>query len=250
MNRDLNKELFRSRKMKQVNHLKSKTQLRTSRVCPSGSHSGPTKRQVRIALIDTDQDFYFGLKKEFEKRHSNWILDYYLDIDEALQRITVTLPRAVLIDIAIDGARGSDYIRRLGVLIPNLPIVVVTTSSEARGILRAFMAGARGYIVKPIPVKNLVSATRDAARGIAVMCSRATKALIRGLNEVGAQASHTVLSPREHEIISLILARNSDKDIAKVLHITPGTVHVHLANMFKKLRAHNRNEAVTRFLGL
>src|SRR5258708_6689722 len=153
-------------------------------------------------------------------------------------------------DICQPAFSGPDFIRRLRSLFPGLPVVVYTACPDVQCLLPALMAGACGYLMKPMPIGDLMRALADVAQGWPTLCRRAEKLLIQSLQTVGARNPASSLSPREVQIMSCLLGSFSDKEIVRALGIETGTAHVHVTNLFKKLDAHNRAEAVEKFLAL
>ena len=127
-----------------------------------------------------------------------------------------------------------ERIQRLHHLAPGVPVVIVTTDSEAHGVFLAVSAGVCGYLVTPVRPATLARALADAARGLPTLCQKVQRTLLTGIQAAGAGVP-APLTAREQQILDLLFQNLRDKEIAEILRIAPGTVHVHLANLFLKL---------------
>jgi two-component system uhpT operon response regulator UhpA len=114
----------------------------------------------------------------------------------------------------------------------------------------SLMAGVSGYLIKPVSVQELHRAIMTVSVGCPVLCAEAQKAIVHCLYGAGRHIGVKFLTSREQQIMVHMFRYPSDKELAEVLGISPGTVHVHLARLFKKLGVHTRQEALRAFLDL
>jgi DNA-binding NarL/FixJ family response regulator len=112
------------------------------------------------------------------------------------------------------------------------------------------MAGAIGYLIKPTMTDDLAHALADAMDGHAAMCAEAERKLLECLWRAGSGSAFEVLTRREREIMSQLIANSSDKELAERCRIAPNTVHVHLVRIFRKLGVHSREQALNKFLSV
>lgn len=115
-------------------------------------------------------------------------------------------------------------------------------------VILAVMAGAHGYRIKPQPTQEVATAVLRVVSGETVFCSKAQGNLAFAIRQMNLSASPRVLSPREMEILTCVSHGMYQKEIADILRIERGTVHAHLARIYKKLNVHSADEAAKMFL--
>lgn len=167
-------------------------------------------------------------------------------IDEA-GRLT---PDVVLLDVRMPVMDG---VSAATALASRVPVLMLTYSDEAEIITAAIRAGARGYLVHgEFTPDELVRAIRDVHAGGSVVSSRATSVLFDALRTTPARERRNSfdLTEREREVMELIVAGRSNREIADTLVVSYKTVKNHVNRIFAKLDVHTRTEAVAAWLGL
>ncbi len=126
--------------------------------------------------------------------------------------------------------------------LPNPPHVLVVTNYDTDAdILSAVEAGASGYLLKDTPPVELLSAVRAAASGDSVLSPAIASKLMTRVRK-----PETSLSPREIEVLKLVAAGRSNREIGKELFLSETTVKSHLVHIFGKLGVKSRTSAVAR----
>jgi DNA-binding NarL/FixJ family response regulator len=215
-------------------------------------HKGRVFREhtpVRIALVDDDQSVHQAMHCAFKELARDWRLESYMDGYEALHQICSSPPNAILMDIVMPGISGIECTSKLKVLYPKIPIVMHSARNDSDAVINSMMAGACGYLTKPVSAVKILLALKKAINGSMVLTQIAEKAMLDGLHSLGRNTAATRLSHREQEIMKCVCHRQSNKEIAENLGISSATVHAHLSRIFKKLGAHSRTEAIRRYLG-
>jgi len=111
------------------------------------------------------------------------------------------------------------------------------------------MAGADGFLIKPVTAEELARAVNAAVQQRPTLCPEAEKAVMSYLRRMGASLSSRGLTRREQEIVCCLAEHLTDKEIGQRLGIAPNTVHVHLGRLLRKSGAHCRQQLVAEFLG-
>ena len=146
-----------------------------------------------------------------------------------------------IIDLQLPDGSGDDLIETALTLVPDLKILILTSFGGEDTIRRCIERGAKGYLTKDALRRQLVSAVRRVARG---------ERVIEG--DVGAKLAQSMmqdrLTPREVDVLREMALGQSNKQIARALGISAGTVKVHVAHVIQKLEATDRTEAVMRAL--
>jgi DNA-binding NarL/FixJ family response regulator len=157
---------------------------------------------------------------------------------EAIQRFREHAPDVTLMDLRLPDMGGIDAMMAIRAEFPEARIIILTTFSGDVEIQRAFEAGARAYVLKSMPPKELVEVIRQVHAGKK-----------RILPEIAAHLaehySDETLTGREIEVLQCIAGGNRNRDIAEKLFITEETVKVHVKHIMEKLGASDRTQAVT-----
>jgi DNA-binding NarL/FixJ family response regulator len=218
---------------------------------PAGQcQPAPAVKPFRIALVDDDPSIHVAMRQTFRALAAGWTLESYLDGNQAVDCITQIPPRAVLMDITMPEISGIECTRKIKALLPDLPVVIFTARTDTDSFISSMIAGASGYVVKPSSPSETVSAVQKAVDGLPVLCVEAEKTIIQWLRSLGEKVSSWGLTAREQQIMLQVCSNRCDKDIARLLKISPATVHVHLHSLYKKLDVKGRNEARRKFIGL
>ena len=115
-------------------------------------------------------------------------------------------------------------------------------------IFQALKAGACGYVLKRSDEKEILAAIAEVRAGGAPMTSQVARMVVRSFLEGPSGPSETEqLSPREMEILALVAKGRANKEIGSQLHITSGTVRIHLSHIYEKLHVRCRTEAAAKF---
>ena len=143
----------------------------------------------------------------------------------------------VLVDVSLKTRSGLDLIKSMHMLIPALPVLVVSMHDEAVYAERALRAGARGYVMKQEPGEVLVTAIREVLKGNIYLSKQMhTKLLNRVVTGHSApELLINSLTPSEFEVLHLIGSGHSSQEIAKLLNRSIKTIETHRFNIRAKL---------------
>jgi DNA-binding NarL/FixJ family response regulator len=168
--------------------------------------------------------------------------------EEALEKIPAQRPHVVLMDIHLPGESGIACTARLREKIPKVQVIMLTVYKDIQMIFQALKAGACGYVLKRADEKEILAAIAEVRAGGAPMTSQVARMVVRSFLEESPDRSETAqLSPREMEILALVAKGRANKEIGSQLHITSGTVRIHLSHIYEKLHVRCRTEAAAKF---
>lgn len=164
---------------------------------------------------------------------------------EAVNKAKELKPEVVLMDLRMPEMDGVEAIRQISATEPNIKFIILTTYSDDEFIFRGIEVGARAYLLKDAPREELFKAIRAVYRGESLIQPVVASKVLDRFAELSRQ-SHTpeTLSDREIEVLTLMAKGDANKEIAAQLHITDSTVKTHISNIFQKLNAKDRTEAV------
>lgn len=154
------------------------------------------------------------------------------------------LPDLLLLDLNMPGMDTLTGLRRLRQRYPSLGTVVASGQDDPVTIRSVLATGANGFISKSDPPQTLVNALRLVATGGVYVSARLLGTAGDGAAPPPADAS--ALTPRQRDVLDLLLLGHPNKQIARVLGLTEGTVKIHIAAILRALQARNRTEAVLR----
>ena len=161
--------------------------------------------------------------------------------EKALALCAEVRPEVVLMDLVMPGMGGVDAIRLIRERYPWIKVIALTSFPEEELVQAALAAGAMSYLLKTISANNLAAAIRAAHSGQPVMAPEATQAL---LHRSGAPKFGQDLTPREREVLALLVNGLSNAEIAERLSISESTAKFHVSNILSKLHAGSRGEAI------
>lgn len=165
------------------------------------------------------------------------------DGEELLAKIPQLTPALILLDMTMPGLCGVELLQHLREVYPRLPILVLSMHKDAQVAFGALRAGANGYITKDSEPAMLANAIRKVASGKRyLMPDLAEEMVFDSLNERNTRLS--VLSPRELEILEMILAGDSMVQIADKLHLSAKTVSTHKMRLMQKLNIQTNAELI------
>jgi DNA-binding NarL/FixJ family response regulator len=146
----------------------------------------------------------------------------------------------IVVDLRMPGADGFEGLRALRQRFPSVPVLVLSASEDANDVFKALEAGASGYIAKSASAEALIEAFRIVLVG-GVYVPRSLVA-VRDLDsqERTAQQQRGPLTPRQLEVLSLLAAGNSNKQIAGRLGTSDGTIKAHISAIMRQLGVRNR----------
>lgn len=151
----------------------------------------------------------------------------------------------VLTDIQMPGKSGIDFIAWLKPIRPYIQFMVLSAYDDADRIFKALKAGATGYILKSTEAARLIEALHDLRRGGSPMSNEVARKVVNAFQqEIDYKDAKEHLSGREKEVLQLLAKGFSYKDIAEKLFISVETVRTHIRNIYEKLHAGSRNEAL------
>jgi RNA polymerase sigma factor (sigma-70 family) len=127
-------------------------------------------------------------------------------------------------------------------MLPDLPIIVLTTFSETDLVIGAVQGGADGYLLKDVEVEELAQAIRTVKSGQPYLHPEATRHLLQATSRPLEQAPER-LTKREQEVLTLLARGYTNRQIADSLTITEKTVSVHVSNLLNKLELTSRTQA-------
>ncbi len=202
-----------------------------------------TVGSIRVLLVDDHAVVREGYRRLIEKHEGIEVVAEAGDAASAYKAFKDARPDIVIVDISMPGRGGIDLVRQIRQLDSSARILMFTMHANALYAQQAFRAGARGYVTKSSPPEVLVSAVRSVHAGRLALCAEINQAIAtnRLLDEAPAT---NALSPREFEILRMILDAKSTDEIAGAFNLSPKTVANHHYAIKSKLGVQSDIELV------
>jgi DNA-binding NarL/FixJ family response regulator len=196
---------------------------------------------IRILLADDHVLVRAGLSQLLDAQADIEVVGVACDGQEALDMAAVLKPDVVLMDLQMPIVDGITAISELTARLPDISVIALTTFQEPQQVTAALAAGARGYLVKDVEPEVLVAGIRAVVNGGAPLSPSVAAQLIR--TAAGQPTMVGSLTQRERQILQLILAGQSNKQIGRELGISEKTVKSHCGRLFQRLNVSDRTQA-------
>lgn len=163
--------------------------------------------------------------------------------EEALKLARELLPDVVLLDISMPGWDGLVTAEKIATACPASAIVMLTVSEDKDKLLAAFKAGARAYVLKGVSAQELAEVIRGASRGDVYVSPSLAAEMLVSLTRGSAPDALQELTERESEILRLIGAGMTNREIGAKIFLSEKTIKHHVTNILQKLQVRSRVEA-------
>ena len=202
---------------------------------------------MKVFIVDDHVLFREGLASLLESQVDFHVVGEAGSAKSAIAKIPNQDPDLVLLDITLPDGDGLEVLHAILQNKPGTRVVMLTIHESDDVLFAALRAGARGYLLKGTPIKNLLASLRAIDRGEPALTRSMTGRLVEEFSRISAldEGSQDLspLTPRELEVLAELGKDASNSEIAERLVITENTVKVHIHNILKKLNLQNRGEA-------
>ena len=198
-------------------------------------------RSTRIAIADDHPIFRDGLKRLLESEPGFKVVGEGADGVEATRLVREVRPDVLLLDIAMPRMDGLEILRTIEV--ESTRVILLTAAVEPAELLQAVQFGARGVVLKESATRKLIDGIHRVMDGKYLIGTEVADTLAEAVRHAVPQRPRQYgLTAREFEIVSAIVAGQSNRDIAEHLSISLQTVKHHLTNIFDKTGVSTRLE--------
>jgi len=194
--------------------------------------------KISVLLVDDHALVRRGFRRMLEDEADILVVGEASSGDDAIRLAQELKPRVIVMDCALPSMSGLDATRRILEILPRTLVLMLSMHSENTLVRQSLEAGARGYILKSALDLELVTAIRRVVQGEIVLAPQLV------FTAAEKDKRDAALTPRELEILGLIVNGKSNKEIAAQLDLSVNTVAVHRANIMDTLGIHKTAELV------
>jgi DNA-binding NarL/FixJ family response regulator len=192
---------------------------------------------IRILSVDDHPLLREGIAMLIENQPDMVLVAQAATGREAIEQFRQHRPDVTLMDLRLPDISGIDALIAIRSESPHACVVMLTTFEGDVEIQRALEAGARGYLLKTAPARELVEVIRQTHAGKKRIPAEVAAKLVEHMGD-------EALTPREVEVLKYLAEGNRNKDIGERLFISEETVKVHIKHIMEKLGANDRTQAV------
>lgn len=191
--------------------------------------------QITVLLVDDHHLVRRGFRRMLEDESDIEVAGEASDGEEAVKKARELKPDVIVMDFALPGLTGAEAARQILKAAPATGILMLSMHAEPNYVRTCLDAGARGYLLKNAIDLELIDAVRKIAAGQQVLDPRLAATAI---------SEPPQLTPRELEVLQLIVNGKSNREIAMILKVSANTIAVHRANLMQTLDIHNTADLV------
>jgi DNA-binding NarL/FixJ family response regulator len=195
-----------------------------------------SQNKIKILVVDDHPLMRVGIAAIIDAQPDMMTIAQAGSAEEAVRQYAQHHPDIILVDLRLPDKSGVEIIHCVRSKNANAKFIVLTTYDGDEDIHQALEAGARGYIIKGMPYDTLIDALRRVHAG--------NRYLPRPIEKIlESRMPDSDLSPREREVLALIVAGKSNKEIATALGISRATVKCHVSEIFSRMGVDDRTQA-------
>jgi two-component system, NarL family, response regulator len=200
---------------------------------------------MRLVIIEDDPLLLENLSLLLRGEEGIVVVGAYRSAEDALLSLRDTAPDVMLTDLGLPGMSGVELIKKAKDELPLLEIMAHTVFEDREKVFSAIKAGASGYILKGSSPREIIESIHSLYKGGAPMSPKIARKIIHEFQDE-VTGEHFLLTPRETEIVRRVEDGLTYKEIGEKLGISTHTVHTHIKNIYEKLQAKDRNDAISK----
>ena len=196
---------------------------------------------IRILLADDHTLVRAGIRSLLERMTDVEVVAEAADGREVLALARSARPSVIVVDIGMPGMNGLEATTRIVRELPGMRVIILSMHTNEEYVLQAMRAGASGYLLKKAATAELESAIRSVARGETYWSPSISKRALELIEEKGVAEKFSIecLTPRQREILQLIVESKTTKEIAMLTQLSAKTVEFHRAQLMDRLNIHD-----------
>jgi DNA-binding NarL/FixJ family response regulator len=204
---------------------------------------------IQVWLIEDHKTYGERLARALNRLDGIACPQRFTACEDAFAALTSeTPPHVLLLDVGLPGINGIDALVQLRQLAPGTAIVILTVFEDDDKIFRAICAGAAGYLLKTSSTEDIAAALRSAATGGSPINPTIARRVLDMFSQANPPQKDYGLTPREKEILQLLVQGHSTKEAAARLEISYHTADGYIRDIYEKLQVNTRSGVVAKAL--
>lgn len=210
---------------------------------------------VSVLMVEDHKLLRVGLKTLFEESGEITVIGESDNGKEAIEKVKNLRPKVVLMDIGLPDINGIEVIKRILNEVPEQKIMVLTSHINDKEVIDSLSAGAYAYVLKDINTELLITLIKSISQGAFWLDSKVVPFIReksacfipqKQTSRAAFRAQHANLTEREYEVLKLVVAGQSNSEIANTLTISEHTAKAHVCNIIQKLVVDDRTQAAVK----
>jgi two-component system, NarL family, response regulator LiaR len=198
---------------------------------------------LRISIAEDDPLMRIGLKQVLAAQSQFAIVSEAADGYAAIEVVSQIATDLVIMDVGLPQLDGIEATRQIKAKFPQVRILMLTSHAEETEIIAALSSGADGYCIKGASLPQLIGAIAVVQEGAVYLDPQIARAVISHLQPPRSNSSQISLSPRELEVLKLLVDGRTNPEIAELLYVSLSTVKAHIRSIMNKLAVDDRVQA-------
>lgn len=201
---------------------------------------------IRILLVDDHEVVRLGMKVLLDKHQGFTVVAEADSEEEAVEQAIRHEPDIILMDIRLAGGSGIEACHQIVEVLPDTKVIMLTSFADDELLFAAIRAGATGYVLKQVGGGELIRALEATARGESMLDPSLTQRVfveVRRSIQKEEAVAFADLTGQEKQVLALIAAGKTNREIATQLYLSEGTVRNYVSSILSKLNVSNRAEA-------
>lgn len=209
---------------------------------------------IEVIVADDQTLVRHGIRSLLELSGQFAVVAEARDGEEALRAVRSRRADVVLLDVRMPKKTGLEVLEEMRAMKAPPPAILLTTFDDEAVALAGIKAGARGFLLKDVSLEQLTGAIQTVVAGGTIHSPAVTERVLRGIDRIApafeASSLPEPVTKREREVLRLMAAGFSNKEIADALGAAEGTIKNHASSIFSKLGVRDRTRAVLKGLEL
>jgi two-component system, NarL family, response regulator LiaR len=208
--------------------------------------SSPEKPKIRVLIVEDDPMMQLGLEQSLTNADGITVIGQADDGYRAVEAASNLKPDVIVMDIGLPRMDGIAATQQIKTTLPNIRIVMLTSHTAGNEVVASLASGADAYCVKGTSVDGLLRAIASAYEGASYLDPIVARQVMEQLKPTVSSAEASAvgqLSPRELEVLKLMVEGRSNPEIATALYLSPNTVKTHVRGIMNKLAVDDRVQA-------
>lgn len=216
-------------------------------------HSARASDPSRLIIADDHELARAGLRSLLSGERGLELVGEATNGHEAVELCETLHPDLALIDVRMPEMDGLEATRKIKQVSPATSVIIVTMHESSDYLIAAMRGGAAGYLLKDTSRRELLSAVRSVLRGDSFLNTELTQRLLQHMAHETTNQAETMserLTARELEVLNLLTQGKTNREIARLLVVSAGTIKVHVQHIIAKLGVSDRTQAAVRAIEL